>query len=84
MWHSVIEKPEAGRRIVAVYADGSGASMFLVTEEGCLGAEDGELHDENLFEYGYIEWAYLPEYRRLWFEGSNDQYAFEPPVENKV
>lgn len=68
MWNSVITKPESGRRIVALYADGSGSALFLVHDGGLLDAEEGEECDFDLSQYGYSQWAYLPDETRLWFE----------------
>lgn len=79
MWHGLIDKPESGKKIVAPYADGSGARMFMVTDAGptpedgtLLVDQDGDECDE-LNADSYSSWAYLPDDFKLWFEiRSND------------
>lgn len=66
MWHTLNEKPDSGRRIVALYNDGSGAVLYLVHDHGLL--------DQNGDDYSALDpnnvdrWAYLPDDVTLHFE----------------
>ena len=70
MWHSVAERPDVGKRIIAPYNDGSGAAMFLVAD-GCLVDPDGGEYPADYLEdhEAFGQWAYLPDGVTLWFEG---------------
>lgn len=63
MWHKPAERPDSGRRIIALFDDGSGGNVFLVHDDGVLNEQGGE--DEL---DGYDIWAYLPDDYRLFFE----------------
>ncbi len=68
-WHCAkTETPEVGRRIVAVYADGRGAALFMVAHDGLLYDADGFDGGSRFFETNYSLWAYLPDDFRLWCE----------------
>ena len=64
MWNGMDVKPESGRRIIAIFDDGSGSKMLLVHDDGFLDT-DG---DDASLEEGYFLWAYLPDDLKLWFE----------------
>lgn len=66
MWHGLNEKPESGKRIVALYNDGSGAVLYLVHDHGLIdhdGDEYSALDPKNV-----DRWAYLPDDVKLFFE----------------
>lgn len=67
MWMPASEKPDVGRRIVALGNDGSEAVMFLVDSEGCYADDDGDVYELDL-EDDFVCWAYLPDDYRLLFE----------------
>jgi hypothetical protein len=69
MWHQATEKPESGRRIVAIYGDGSGAALFLVHDFGIIN-QDGE--DCDSLGKDFVQWAYLPDGFRTWIEDNLD------------
>lgn len=65
MWHPRTEKPESGRRIVALFDDGSGATLFWVHDHGLMD-QDGE--EGETLSKDYERWAYLPDDYRTWIE----------------
>jgi hypothetical protein len=65
MWHDRSDKPESGRRIVALFSDGSGATLFWVHDHGLMD-QDGE--DREILGKNYERWAYLPDDYRTWIE----------------
>lgn len=67
MWHELSEKPESGRRIIALYSDGSGAVLYLVHDNGLID-HDGDEYAS--LDPKYVDrWAYLPDGFGLMFEG---------------
>lgn len=65
-WHDTKKRPKAGRRVVALYEDGSGAQLFFVQHHTML-EQDGDTDTEKL-EKHFTRWAYLPEDFKLNFE----------------
>jgi hypothetical protein len=61
-----------GTKIVAIYGDGSGASLFFVDDLGSLyNAECGYVDiapDTYLMDHGFAYWMLLPDSFRMWFE----------------
>jgi hypothetical protein len=57
-WHRVDERPEPGRRIVAIFHDGSGAELYLVSDDGLM---DADGYKFPAFPARYSHWAYLPD-----------------------
>ena len=62
-----------GTRFVALYCDGSGASLYLIDDEGELyDATDGKLGvvspDAYLQDTGKMYWIELPATFKFWFE----------------
>lgn len=72
MWKTVMESPRPGTRFVALFADGSGASVFSVRDDGRLlnanGGSCGRVDCDWLLEAGYVFWTELPEGFALWGE----------------
>lgn len=67
-WHKMAEKePKPGRRIIALYEDGSGGSLFLVKPHSMVEA-DGEEECDGDFGVTFTHWAYLPDDFKLTFE----------------
>lgn len=69
---SIADDPPRGK-FVALFDDGSGASLFrfsgdtLYTEEGGIYApEDGETHADVLIDFGYSHWLPLPDDYKVW------------------
>ena len=73
------EMPNDNCKIIAVYADGSGANVFLI-KNGAVGELQEPLSENEkatfIFEWdktyfedaGYFIWTYLPEYFKIWGE----------------
>lgn len=66
-WHSANILPEVGRKIVALYSDGSGAILIYRYDEGFLDAEGYDLYG-NEFPDSIVLWAYLPTDFQFWCE----------------
>lgn len=69
-WRPIDQAPDLGRKIVALYDDGSGASMFWRHDGGYIdayGDEWGELPDH------YALWTYLPDSFQFWCEYRSDE-----------
>lgn len=68
-WRPIDQAPDLGRKIVALYDDGAGASMFWRHDVGYIdayGDEWGELPDH------YALWTYLPDSFQFWCEYRSD------------
>jgi hypothetical protein len=67
-WRSITERPDPGRKIVAIYNDGSGATMFYVYDEGFIDIDgDDYSTSPDWLEANYDLWAYLPD-KKFWCE----------------
>lgn len=59
-------------KFAAIYHDGSGANLFMVTKQGHLVDHDGDeiniAPDQYLRDAGYGYWLPLPPKFKLWFE----------------
>lgn len=69
-WRPIDQAPDLGRKIVALYGDGSGASMFWRHDGGYISADGdewGELPDH------YALWTYLPDSFQFWCEYRSDE-----------
>jgi hypothetical protein len=64
-WHSFADEPKVGRRIVAIYNDGSGAVLLYRTGQAYID-EDG--CEKDVMGNGFSMWAYLPANVKLWCE----------------
>ena len=65
-------------KFVAIYADGSGARLFMIDEaNGLYCAENGYLGimapDRYLLDGGFSYWMQLPDSFELWFEGREEK-----------
>jgi hypothetical protein len=71
IWHFATELPEEGRKIVAVYSDGSGAPLLWKHDYGFLDHEGDECsHD---WFYGNVSiWSYLPDGVEFWCENLSE------------
>lgn len=67
MWNPSTEKPEIGRRIVALGNGGTEAVMFFAESEGCYADDDGDVYELDLAE-DFVVWAYLPDDYKMLFE----------------
>jgi len=67
MWNKPDVKPERGRKVIALYSDGSGARMLFVHDKGFIDS-DGE--ESNMKECDL--WAYLPDDLEFWCETRAD------------
>lgn len=65
-WNDLTVKPECGKRIVALFNDGSGASLFWVHDHGLMNNDGDE--GAVLSAKDYCLWAYLPDDFRIWIE----------------
>jgi len=73
MWNAMDVQPESGRKIVALYDDGSGAQMFLVHDSGFIDCEGDERKELTHCD----RWAYLPDDLEFWCEiRSEDPVCF--------
>jgi hypothetical protein len=68
-WHPRDEKPESGRRIVALFNDGSGARLLWVHDHGMM---DNDGDESEAIGKDYCQWAYLPDGFRIWIEDNLD------------
>lgn len=76
-WRALEEVPSVGRKIVALYLDGSGAQLFYVAEDALIDSEGDEC--ALLAETGnFGAWAYLPKRFRLWCEARADDPLIFP------
>ena len=68
------QPPEEGTRFIAFYSDGSGAELFMRTDNGdYIKADSMFAPDTNWFiDSGYLWFARLPDDFRLFFEDDND------------
>ena len=62
-----------GTRFAALYGDGSGARLYLITDRGELvDAEDGPMDEMSpdtwLLDAGFLYWVELPDTYKFWFE----------------
>ena len=71
-WHPITAKPESGKRIVALYSDGSGAVLFLVHDHGVID-HDGDEYS-SIMPDSFEKWAYLPDDFELHFECVEEEY----------
>jgi hypothetical protein len=72
--------PEVGHRFVAIYNDGSGATLGYRHAGGFIDADGDELTLDHLFD-AYSRWAYLPELTQLWCEiRKGDPLCFEGDI----
>lgn len=69
--HSIAAKSvPTGTKFVALYGDGSGASIFMVDADGHLvdvyGKDLGNAPDTVLVDRGFTSWLELPKTFSLW------------------
>lgn len=61
-----------GTKFIAIYGDGSGAGLFVITDDGDLwdgeGEKIGNAPYQDLMDRGYNYWMQLPSGFKLWFE----------------
>lgn len=69
-WHPMTEKPKSGSRVIAVFGDRSGATMFWVHDDGVMD-NDGQ-EGSSISAEAYEIWAYLPDDYRIWIEDNLD------------
>lgn len=84
IWYGWDTHPSSGRKIVALFNDGSGATLFWVHDDGVIdcegldmwgGWESGTLSDR------YSMWAYLPDTFEFFCEQrSGDPMTLKPPL----
>ena len=67
-WRPANVAPEAGRKIVAIYEDGSGAELFWAHDDGLISDDGDEYGRERLTDGPFSIWAYLPDGHDLWCE----------------
>lgn len=71
------DKPELGARIVVLYGDGSGGTLYLVTDpliSGPFGLLDDTGEDNNPTSEWFNDciWTEIPQDFELWFERFSD------------
>jgi len=76
MWYPSTEKPEIGRRIVALGKGDTEATLFFVESEGCYTDDDGDVYELDLAE-DFVVWAYLPDDYNLMFETDDEAELVE-------
>jgi hypothetical protein len=76
-WRFHPDMPKPGRKIVALYDDGSGGQLFFAHEGGLI---DADGHDRDDLD-NFSAWAYLPPGFKLWCELRGDDDAFTFPDE---
>lgn len=68
MWNSTTDQPPKGSRIVAIYADGSGAHLFYFDGNEYTDEDGSARSDIDSFSM----WAMVPDGMRLWCEECAD------------
>lgn len=67
-WRPITERPNPGSKIIALYSDGSGATMFYVYDGGFIDTDgDDYAAAPDWLEHNYDLWAYLPD-KEFWCE----------------
>ena len=63
-------EPEKGSKFIAIYGDGSGASLHMRDDTGNYFDAEGDLiMDAHWFmDSGHVWWVYLPDDFDLWFQ----------------
>lgn len=70
MKNAASDSPEVGKKFVAFYSDGGGASLFKrVGTKLFIGADGEKYTDENMDVYFY--WQYLPDNFEFWYEAKD-------------
>jgi hypothetical protein len=64
MWKNISEKPEAGKKVVAVFNDGFNAEVCYITEDGYISSNGVRCCD---FEEHFSMWAYLDDSFEMWY-----------------
>lgn len=67
VWHSAGIMPEVGRKVVALYCDGSGAMLLFRCDNGFIDESGDDFDADNWYDLAYI-WTYLPDDFELWCE----------------
>lgn len=67
-WRTFEDRPESGRKFVALYNDGSGATMFCALYGGVIDSDGDEYYSWNPDDASYDLWAYLPDTMNFWCE----------------
>jgi len=74
-WHlaNLVDQdlPLAGRKIVALYHDGSGAVMLWAHDDGLIDAE-GDEREFSWLQEKFAWWAYIPDSVKFWCETRPD------------
>lgn len=61
--------PKKNSRFIALYADRSGADLFMRDKDGIFCDTQGGILSQTWFtDSGYLDYAYLNANDRLWFE----------------
>lgn len=81
MWHPITERPESGRKIIALYNDGSGAEMLYVYDGGVIDNDGDDYYGAmpDWFEENFDLWAYLPD-KEFWCEARAEDPMTLPVV----
>lgn len=66
-WMAHDDVPMSGSKIVALFADGSGARLLFIHDDGAI---DAEGDDYDFANADFWTWAYLPARFTLWCETS--------------
>lgn len=66
-WISADTLPETGRKVVAIYGDGSGALLLFRHDGGFLNS-DGDDERDEFWDECISTWAYLPDDLEFWCE----------------
>lgn len=67
-WRTFEDRPEPGRKFVALYNDGSGAAIFYAFDGGVIDSDGDEYYGWNPDDASYDLWAYLPDTVEFWCE----------------
>lgn len=70
-WHPVTIPVLVGRKLIAIYDDGSGAVLLYRHDGGYIDAEGTDC-DDNWFRLYCGQWAYLPLGFEFWCERGNE------------
>lgn len=77
LWAEI--EPEANKKFVTLYLDGSGAGMYLRDEYGKYYDEEGHEMFPEYLEDNFLMWAYIPDQYTFWSE-----QAEQEPASNEI
>lgn len=72
MWHTKFFKPESSKRIIALFDDGSGATIMWVHDHGLIDSDGEDRTWEGVCKIHAL-WAYLPDDFKMYCEAEGSE-----------